>query len=86
MADGPYREGGRMAHAQVDDMMSFENIGFTKTLVQIKYLCCADCELGPLGLQYLDRAPAASYLAARRVRYDVPEADRAAWSPSPAAS
>jgi hypothetical protein len=39
------------------DMFSFENIGFSKNVDgatafngDLKYLCCADCELGPLGL------------------------------------
>lgn len=38
----------------VHDMMSFENIGFTKTLPNQevkKYMICAECDLGPLGVQ-----------------------------------
>jgi hypothetical protein len=31
-------------------MMAFENIGFTKeTEGSLRYLCCAECEIGPLG-------------------------------------
>ena len=34
---------------KVKDMMEFENIGFTLAKDGIKYLICADCEVGPLG-------------------------------------
>ncbi|CAG8577336.1 8653_t:CDS:2 [Diversispora eburnea] len=36
---------------QLTDMMAFENIGFSKTIIEtgIKYLCCAYCNAGPLG-------------------------------------
>jgi hypothetical protein len=37
------------------DMLAFENIGFTNTVDQKKYLICADCEIGPLGLQNLEK-------------------------------
>merc|ERR1712147_284802 len=33
----------------VDDMFTFDNIGFSKAKDGIKYLTCADCEVGPLG-------------------------------------
>ena len=33
----------------VDDMFTFENVGFSKDVGDIKYLICADCEVGPLG-------------------------------------
>ena len=36
----------------VTDMMAFENIGFSKQVEAdggLKYLICADCDLGPLG-------------------------------------
>jgi hypothetical protein len=38
----------------VNDMMTFENIGFSKAdpdTPQLRYLVCAECELGPLGYQ-----------------------------------
>jgi hypothetical protein len=38
----------------VNDMLTFENVGFTNSVNNIKYLICADCEIGPIGLQYLD--------------------------------
>ena len=38
----------------VNEMYTFENVGFTNSVENIKYLICADCEIGPIGLQYLD--------------------------------
>lgn len=34
---------------RVDDMFDFDNLGFTNTVENRKYLSCADCDLGPLG-------------------------------------
>lgn len=42
------------AHWFVDDMFTFENVGFTKDVGRIKYLICADCEIGPIGWHCLD--------------------------------
>ena len=53
-------------------MCHFENVGYSHTQGTVKFLCCADCEIGPLGLQFLDRTPPSSYVAASRVRYHVP--------------
>ena len=36
-------------HWMVRDMYTFENVGFSKTVSSIKYLACADCEIGPIG-------------------------------------
>ncbi|KAK0047912.1 guanine nucleotide exchange factor MSS4 [Biomphalaria pfeifferi] len=33
----------------VSDMLTFDNVGFSKTVDNIKYLMCADCEVGPIG-------------------------------------
>jgi hypothetical protein len=33
----------------VDNMYTFENIGFSNTVGTMKYLICADCEIGPVG-------------------------------------
>ena len=33
----------------VTDMFAFENVGFCNTINDIKYLACADCEVGPIG-------------------------------------
>ena len=37
---------------RVYDMFHFENIGFSKLVGTLKYLVCADCEAGPLGLRH----------------------------------
>ncbi|KAF7208570.1 guanine nucleotide exchange factor MSS4 [Nothobranchius furzeri] len=42
------------AHWLVDDMYTFENVGFTNDVGRIKYLICADCEIGPIGWHCLD--------------------------------
>ena len=34
---------------RVDDMFDFDNLGFTNTVENKKFLSCADCDLGPLG-------------------------------------
>ena len=53
----------------VDDMFEFENIGFTKSVDNdtIKYLICADCEVGPLGYQCISTKK--NYLAVARVKH-----------------
>jgi len=38
----------------VTDMFTFENVGFCNTVDNIKYLACADCEIGPIGAHFLD--------------------------------
>lgn len=42
------------AHWLVGDMFDFENVGFTNDVGRIKYLICADCEIGPIGWHCLD--------------------------------
>ncbi|GLH04821.1 hypothetical protein R5R35_010141 [Gryllus longicercus] len=49
----------------VDDMYHFENVGFSNTISGIKYLACADCEVGPIG--WFDIAAKTSYVALSRV-------------------
>ncbi|XP_034230154.1 guanine nucleotide exchange factor MSS4 homolog [Thrips palmi] len=34
---------------KVSDMFHFENVGFSHTADGVKYLTCADCEMGPIG-------------------------------------
>src|SRR5688572_3717200 len=36
-------------HWLVSDMFTFENVGFSNTVGTVKYLICADCEIGPIG-------------------------------------
>lgn len=38
----------------VDDIFKFENCGFSNTVDAVKYLTCADCEIGPIGYQDLN--------------------------------
>jgi len=52
----------------VSDMMTFENVGFSRTVDNIKYLICADCEIGPIGWHsVLDKS--AYYIAVDRVKH-----------------
>jgi hypothetical protein len=54
---------------KVKDMYTFENIGFThpvKSSSSQRYLCCAECEIGPLGYQSITNE---LYLATDRVIY-----------------
>jgi len=52
----------------VDDMMTFENVGFSNTVDFIKYLTCADCEIGPVGL-HDTRNKKEFYIAHDRIKY-----------------
>jgi hypothetical protein len=48
-------------------MMDFENIGFSKPVDGIKFLVCADCELGPLGFHDPTELPLTFNIAHDRV-------------------
>lgn len=49
----------------VENMYTFENIGFTHTVANCKYLSCADCDAGPVG--YYDMETKHSYVAISRI-------------------
>jgi hypothetical protein len=49
-------------------MMKFENIGFCNTIDGIKYLSCADCDLGPLGYHDTTKEPKLYHIATDRVK------------------
>ncbi|XP_011306108.1 guanine nucleotide exchange factor MSS4 homolog [Fopius arisanus] len=51
----------------IEDMYTFENVSITKTVGNIKYLACADCEIGPIG--YMDQSTKKCYVALSRVTY-----------------
>ena len=51
-------------------LLDFENIAFTHTQDQIKYLSCADCEQEVLGYQDLTAGPRAIFVAVDRISYD----------------
>lgn len=53
----------------VDDMFTFENIGFSNTVDGIKYLICADCEIGPVGFHDTSDKKA-FFIAHDRIKYD----------------
>lgn len=57
------------AHWLVDDMYTFENVGFTKDVGKVKYLICADCEIGPIGWHCLDDKKS-FYVALDRVNHE----------------
>ncbi|KAM3622104.1 uncharacterized protein V6R79_020386 [Siganus canaliculatus] len=56
------------AHWFVDDMFTFENVGFTNNVGRIKYLICADCEIGPIGWHCVDDKTS-YYIAVERVNH-----------------
>ncbi|XP_015921467.1 guanine nucleotide exchange factor MSS4 [Parasteatoda tepidariorum] len=51
----------------VDNMYAFENVGFSKTVEGVKYLICADCEIGPIGWHDLETK--LSYVSLGKVNY-----------------
>ena len=55
----------------VSDMFAFENVGFCNTVDNIKYLACADCEVGPIGAHFLENKNL-FYICPMRVKHDEP--------------
>jgi hypothetical protein len=53
----------------VDNVMAFENVGFTREQDNYKFLICADCDLGPLGFHDTKASKKEYNLACNRVRY-----------------
>lgn len=56
-------------HWVVNDMFMFENVGFSNTVGTIKYLICADCEIGPIGF-HDTQTKNEFYIAFDRVKHD----------------
>ena len=52
----------------VDDMFTFDNVGFSNTVGTTKFLICADCEIGPVGYHDITNQKA-FYIALDRVGY-----------------
>ncbi|CAL8084758.1 unnamed protein product [Calicophoron daubneyi] len=48
----------------VNDMFTFENVGFTRDVDSVRYLTCADCELGPIGYHDTKEGPPTVYYIA----------------------
>ncbi|XP_058389824.1 guanine nucleotide exchange factor MSS4 isoform X1 [Diceros bicornis minor] len=70
LADGSNPDGDLLQeHWLVDDMFIFENVGFTKDVGNIKFLVCADCEIGPIGWHCLDDKKS-FYVALERVSHE----------------
>ena len=53
----------------VNDMFTFENVGFCNTVDNIKYLACADCEVGPIGAHFINDKKT-FYVAPQRVSHE----------------
>ncbi|KAI8089421.1 Mss4-like protein [Halteromyces radiatus] len=51
------------------DMMDFDNVGFSKTIGTVKYLSCADCDLGPIGYHDTSASPKEYLVSIQRARY-----------------
>uniref|UniRef100_H0VIJ1 Guanine nucleotide exchange factor MSS4 n=1 Tax=Cavia porcellus TaxID=10141 RepID=H0VIJ1_CAVPO len=70
LADGSNPDGDLLQdHWLVNDMFTFENVGFTKDVGNIKFLVCADCEIGPIGWHCLDDKNS-FYVALERVSHE----------------
>ena len=52
---------------RVEDMFDFDNVGFSKTVENMKYLICADCDAGPIGYHDLDTKKC--YVALSRINH-----------------
>ncbi|XP_005187760.1 guanine nucleotide exchange factor MSS4 homolog [Musca domestica] len=51
----------------INDMFTFENIGFSNTVDKRKFLICADCDMGPVGYHDIDTKKC--YVALKRVHH-----------------
>lgn len=54
---------------EVASMYTFENIGFSHSVDNVKYLICADCEMGPIGFQDQTQPEKFCYVALKRVKH-----------------
>lgn len=51
----------------VSDMFQFENMAFSKNVEDMKYLACAECDIGPIGWHNL--IDQKCYIAVSRIRH-----------------
>lgn len=58
----------------IEKMLDFDNIGFTHASEGVKYLICADCEVGPVG--YLSLESHYHYIALSRITHTKPDRKR----------
>lgn len=54
---------------QLTNMMDFENVGFSKTVDSVKYLSCAECDVGPIGYHDTQSEPKEYLISVKRARY-----------------
>jgi hypothetical protein len=54
---------------EVGDMFKFENVGFLKTVENVKFLSCADCEKELLGVHVTDQTPKRYLIRQSKVKY-----------------
>ena len=66
-------------HWLVPTMHTFENVGFTHNVGTIKYLTCADCEVGPIGM-HDTQDKSAFYVSLARIRHGEEPTSRPRWS------
>jgi hypothetical protein len=65
----PVTESSENGFWMVKSPFDFDNIGFSKTAMEnMKFLSCADCDLGPLGFQALDCPQVGILIYRNRVR------------------
>ncbi|CAG2164319.1 unnamed protein product [Oppiella nova] len=51
----------------VSDMFQFENMAFSKNVEDMKYLACAECDIGPIGWHNL--CDQKCYIAINRIKH-----------------
>ncbi|XP_054164695.1 guanine nucleotide exchange factor MSS4 homolog [Oppia nitens] len=52
----------------VSDMFQFENMAFSKNVKDVKYLACAECDIGPIGWHNLSDQKC--YIANNRIKHN----------------
>ena len=59
-----------MDHWAVSDQFDFENVGVSKAIdVNFRYLICADCDAGPIGIVNKNVEGATFFVSHSRVKY-----------------
>lgn len=58
----------------ITDIFNFDNVGVSHEVVRdgvsVKYLTCADCEMGPIGFYSIDKTNEIFLCVSDRVSYD----------------
>lgn len=53
---------------KVNDMYTFQNVGFSKNVGTNKFLICAECDMGPIG--WFDSSTKECFVALSRVKHE----------------